>query len=147
MPFTSMVTGTVGGAEPQGPETNVGSGSTDEEQSSPPEDEPASSPDDDAVSSPDDETEAPPDVDRVVTPDDAELPDDDAFESEAEHRAHLEARVARLKADRDRLLVERAELRERYEQLLREEQRQRAEPSAPTNDGFLLRVARRLGLR
>lgn len=139
MPFTSMVTGTVGGAEPQGPETNVGSGSTDEEQPSPPEDE--------LASSPDDETGAPPDGNRVVTLEGAELPDENAFESEAEHRAHLEARVVRLEADRDRLLAERAELRERYERLLREEQRRRAEPSPPTNDGLLLRVARRLGLR
>ena len=139
MPFTSMVTGTVGGAEPQGPETDVGSGSTDEEeQPSPPEDERASSPEDET---------GPPDVDRAVIPDDTERLDEDAFESEAEHRAHLEARVARLEADRDRLLAERAELRKQYERLLREEQRRRAEPSPPTNDGFMLRVARRLGLR
>ena len=61
--------------------------------------------------------------------------------------AELAATVAVLEADRDRLLAERRELRKRYEQLLREEQRRPAESTPPADDGLLLRLARRLGLR
>jgi hypothetical protein len=68
-------------------------------------------------------------------------------ETRTSREAELAATVAVLEADRDRLLAERRELRKRYEQLLREEQRRPPESTPPADDGLLLRLARRLGLR
>lgn len=115
MPFTSMVTGTVDGAGPEGPrETEQGVSGAGSDGAS----------------------------DREV----AVVPVDERDDPERRIAA-LEAKVARLEADRDRLLAERRELHTRYEQVISEERRQPRRSSTPDDDGLFLRVARRLGLR
>lgn len=72
---------------------------------------------------------------------------DPEAQSDEDRIAALEAKVASLESDRNRLLAERHELHARYEQVLREERRDDHRARRPSDDGLLLRIARRLGLR
>lgn len=67
--------------------------------------------------------------------------------TEAERIAELEAKVAHLETTRNQLLAERRDVISRYEELLRESQRQPRRTAQPDDDGLLLRLARHLGIR